>query len=346
MTVLTTHVGSLPRPKNVSDLLFKRENNEVYEQEHFDEVISNGVYEVVKKQIDIGIDIISDGEMSKISYATYVKDRYNGFAGDSERNPPLDLEKFPNYMKKIADSGGTPTYSRPCCVSEITSKHNNDLSNDINNLLSASKKFKHKNIFMNSASPGVISLFLSNSYYSSRNEYLDAISNAMKDEYEEIVNSGIKLQIDCPDLALSRHMTFKRESDEDFIKIAYQNMEILNHSLHNISPEMLRLHVCWGNYEGPHIHDIPIEKIFDKLKNKIPENKILIPGVLDTTSNFVEHSSLVKQRIEKFVKIVGKERVIAGTDCGFGTFAGFGNVDPDIAYLKLQSLVEGASKVK
>ena len=243
---------------------------------------------------------------------------------------------------------------------------------NINNLLSASKKFKHKNIFMNSASPGVISLFLSNSYYSSRNEYLDAISNAMKDEYEEIVNSGIKLQIDCPDLALSRHMTFKRESDEDFIKIAYQNMEILNHSLHNISPEMLRLHVCWGNYEGPHIHDIPIEKIFDvlmsfkgnyllfessnprhqheweifdKLKNKIPENKVLIPGVLDTTSNFVEHSSLVKQRIEKFVNIVGKERVIAGTDCGFGTFAGFGNVDPDIAYLKLQSLVDGASKV-
>ena len=310
--------------------------------------------------------------MSKISYATYVKDRYNGFAGDSERNPPLDLEKFPNYMKKIADSGGTPTYSRPCCVSEITSKHNNDLSNDINNLLSASKKFEHKNIFMNSASPGVISLFLSNSYYSSRNEYLDAISNAMKDEYEEIVNFGIKLQLDCPDLALSRHMTFKGESDEDFIKIAYQNMEILNHSLQNIAPEMLRLHVCWGNYEGPHIHDIPIEKIFDvlmsfkgnyllfessnprhqheweifdKLKNKIPENKVLIPGVLDTTSNFVEHSSLVKQRIEKFVNIVGKERVIAGTDCGFGTFAGFGNVDPDIAYLKLQSLVEGASKV-
>ncbi len=373
MTVLTTHVGSLPRPKNVSDLLFKRENNEVYEQKYFDEVISNGVYEVVKKQIDIGIDIISDGEMSKISYATYVKDRYNGFAGDSERNPPLDLEKFPNYMKKIADSGGTPTYSRPCCVSEITSKHNNDLSNDITNLLSASKKLEHENVFMNSASPGVISLFLGNSYYSSRNEYLDAISKAMKDEYETIVRSGIKLQLDCPDLALSRHMTFKSESDEDFIKIAYQNMEILNQSLHNISPEMLRLHVCWGNYEGPHIHDIPIEKIFDvlmsfkgnyllfessnprhqheweifdQLKNKIPENKILIPGVLDTTSNFVEHSSLVKQRIEKFVKIVGKERVIAGTDCGFGTFAGFGNVDPDIAYLKLQSLVEGASKVK
>ena len=373
MSILTTHVGSLPRPKNVSDLLFKRENNELYEQNYFDEVISNGVYEVVKKQIDIGIDIISDGEMSKISYATYVKDRYNGFAGDSERNPPLDLEKFPNYMKKIADSGGTPTYSRPCCVSEITSKHNNDLSNDINNLLSASKKLEHENVFMNSASPGVISLFLSNSYYASRNEYLDAISKAMKDEYETIVRSGIKLQLDCPDLALSRHMTFKSKSDEDFIKIAYQNMEILNQSLHNISPEMLRLHVCWGNYEGPHIHDIPIEKIFDvlmsfkgnyllfessnprhqheweifdQLKNKIPENKILIPGVLDTTSNFVEHSSLVKQRIEKFVNIVGKVRVIAGTDCGFGTFAGFGNVDPDIAYLKLQSLVDGASKIK
>ena len=373
MTILTTHVGSLPRPKIVSDLLFKREKNEEYSQQHFEDVITKSVEQVVNKQLEVGVDIISDGEMSKISYATYVKDRYNGFAGDSERNPPQDLEKFPNYMKKIADSGGTPTYSRPCGVSEISSKKNNDLSNDIKNLLNASKKLNHNKIFMNSASPGVISLFLSNSYYSNRNEYLDAIALAMQEEYETIVKSGIKLQLDCPDLALSRHMTFKNESDMDFVKIAYQNMEILNQSLANIPSEMLRLHVCWGNYEGPHIHDISIEQIFDvlmsfkgnyllfessnprhqheweifeKLKNKIPENKILIPGVLDTTSNFVEHSSLVRQRIEKFVNIVGKDRVIAGTDCGFGTFAGFGNVDPDIAYLKLQSLVEGASRVK
>ena len=373
MTILTTHVGSLPRPKIVSDLLFSRENNEKYDQQQFDDIISTSVEEIVKKQSDIGVSIISDGEMSKISYATYVKDRYNGFAGDSERNPPQDLEKFPNYMKKISDSGGTPTYSRPCCVSEISSKNNNDLKNDIQNLLDASNKVNHKQIFMNSASPGVISLFLSNSYYSSRIEYLDAIASAMQEEYETIVNAGIQLQLDCPDLALSRHMTFKNESDDDFIKIAAHNMEILNESLKNIPSNKLRLHVCWGNYEGPHIHDISIEKIFEvlmsfkgdfllfessnprhqheweifeKLKNKIPENKVLIPGVLDTTSNFVEHSSLVRQRIERFVNIVGKERVIAGTDCGFGTFAGFGNVDPDIAYLKLQSLVEGASQVK
>ena len=373
MTILTTHVGSLPRPKIVSDLLFSRENNEKYDQQQFDDIISTSVEEIVKKQSDIGVSIISDGEMSKISYATYVKDRYNGFAGDSERNPPQDLEKFPNYMKKISDSGGTPTYSRPCCVSEISSKNNNDLNNDIQNLLDASNKVNHKQIFMNSASPGVISLFLSNSYYSSRNEYLDAIALAMQEEYETIVNAGIQLQLDCPDLALSRHMTFKNDSDDDFIKIAAHNMEILNESLKNIPSNKLRLHVCWGNYEGPHIHDISIEKIFEvlmsfkgnfllfessnprhqheweifeKLKNKIPENKVLIPGVLDTTSNFVEHSSLVRQRIERFVNIVGKERVIAGTDCGFGTFAGFGNVDPDIAYLKLQSLVEGASQVK
>ena len=373
MNILTTHVGSLPRPKEVSDLLFKRENNQEYDHKHFDDVISNGVFEVVKKQLDIGIDIISDGEMSKISYATYVKDRYFGFAGDSERNPPQDLEKFPNYMKKIAESGGTPTYSRPCCVSEIIPKDSDDLLNDIDNLKNSSQKLNHKNIFMNSASPGVISLFLSNSFYPSRSKYLDAIATAMKNEYETIVKSGIQLQLDCPDLALSRHMSFKDKSDQDFIKIAQQNMEILNQSLENIPSEMLRLHVCWGNYEGPHIHDIPIEKIFDvlmsfkgnyllfessnprhqheweifdQLKSKIPDNKVLIPGVLDTTSNFVEHSSLVKQRIEKFVNIVGKERVIAGTDCGFGTFAGFGNVDPDIAYLKLKSLVEGASKVK
>ena len=373
MTILTTHVGSLQRPKIVSDLLFSRENNEKYDQQQFDDIISTSVEEIVKKQSDIGVSIISDGEMSKISYATYVKDRYNGFAGDSERNPPQDLEKFPNYMKKISDSGGTPTYSRPCCVSEISSKNNNDLKNDIQNLLDASNKVNHKQIFMNSASPGVISLFLSNSYYSSRNEYLDAIASAMQEEYETIVNAGIQLQLDCPDLALSRHMTFKNDSDDDFIKIAAHNMEILNESLKNIPSNKLRLHVCWGNYEGPHIHDISIEKIFEvlmsfkgnfllfessnprhqheweifeKLKNKIPENKVLIPGVLDTTSNFVEHSSLVRQRIERFVNIVGKERVIAGTDCGFGTFAGFGNVDPDIAYLKLQSLVEGASQVK
>ena len=373
MTILTTHVGSLPRPKIVSDLLFQREKGEEYSLYDFEKIISESVEEVVKKQLDIGIDIISDGEMSKISYATYVKDRYNGFAGDSERNPPQDLEQFPGYMKKIAESGGTPSYSRPCCVSEITSKKNNDLTNDIKNLLNASRKLNHENIFMNAASPGVISLFLSNSYYSSRNKYLDAIASAMKEEYETIVNAGIQLQLDCPDLALSRHMTFKTESDQDFIKIANHNMEILNHSLKNIPSEMLRLHVCWGNYEGPHIHDIAIEQIFDvlmsfkgnyllfessnprhqheweifdKLKNKIPENKILIPGVLDTTSNFVEHSSLVRQRIEKFVNIVGKDRVIAGTDCGFGTFAGFGNVDPDIAYLKLQSLVQGAKQVK
>ena len=373
MTILTTHVGSLPRPKIVSDLLFSRENNEKYDQQQFDDIIKKSVEEIVKKQSDIGVSIISDGEMSKISYATYVKDRYNGFAGDSERNPPQDLEKFPNYMKKISDSGGTPTYSRPCCVLEISSKNNNDLKNDIQNLLDASNKVNHKQIFMNSASPGVISLFLSNSYYSSRNEYLDAIASAMQEEYETIVNAGIQLQLDCPDLALSRHMTFKNDSDDDFIKIAAHNMEILNESLKNIPSNKLRLHVCWGNYEGPHIHDISIEKIFEvlmsfkgnfllfessnprhqheweifeKLKNKIPENKVLIPGVLDTTSNFVEHSSLVRQRIERFVNIVGKERVIAGTDCGFGTFAGFGNVDPDIAYLKLQSLVEGASQVK
>ena len=373
MTILTTHVGSLPRPKIVSDLLFSRENNEKYDQQQFDDIIKKSVEEIVKKQSDIGVSIISDGEMSKISYATYVKDRYNGFAGDSERNPPQDLEKFPNYMKKISDSGGTPTYSRPCCVSEISSKNNNDLKNDIQNLLDASNKVNHKQIFMNSASPGVISLFLSNSYYSSRNEYLDAIASAMQEEYETIVNAGIQLQLDCPDLALSRHMTFKNESDDDFIKIAAHNMEILNESLKNIPSNKLRLHVCWGNYEGPHIHDISIEtifevlmsfkgdfllfessnprhqhewEVFEKLKNKIPENKVLIPGVLDTTSNFVEHSSLVRQRIERFVNIVGKERVIAGTDCGFGTFAGFGNVDPDIAYLKLQSLVEGASQVK
>ena len=225
---------------------------------------------------------------------------------------------------------------------------------------------------MNSASPGVISLFLSNSYYSNRNEYLDAIASAMQEEYETIVKSGIKLQLDCPDLALSRHMTFKNESDMDFVKIAYQNMEILNQSLVNIPSEMLRLHVCWGNYEGPHHCDIAMEKVFDVLMSskaqyvlfenanprhghewivfeekraQIPDDKILVPGVVDTTTNFVEHPRLIAQRLERFVNFLGRERVVAGTDCGFGTFAGFGAVDPEIAYAKLRSLSEGASLV-
>ena len=371
--VLTTHVGSLPRSQKVVDFIFARERNEAFSVDEFDDVMKKAVEATVKKQKDAGIDIVSDGETSKISYATYVKDRYTGFDGDSPRNAPQDLKLFPEYLKKLADDGGTPQYARPMCVGEVKSKKNNELQKDINNLKSAMKVHNVERGFMNAASPGVISLFLQNDYYPSREKYLEALAEAMKQEYDTIVAEGLTLQLDCPDLALSRHMLFNDLDDEDFIKIANLHVEALNHALRDIHPEKIRVHICWGNYEGPHVCDISMRKMFDTLmsskaqyllfetsnprhahewqifqerKNDIPENKILVPGCLDSTTNFVEHPMLVAERISKFVNIVGHDRVIGGTDCGFGTFAGFGAVDPDIAYAKLKSLAEGASLVK
>ena len=373
MKVLTTHVGSLPRSQEVVDFIFARERNEPFSQNEFDNVMKKAVETTVKKQKEAGIDIVSDGETSKISYATYVKDRYTGFDGDSPRNAPQDLKLFPGYLEKLADDGGTPQYARPMCVGEVKSKENNELQKDIENLKLAMDANNVERGFMNAASPGVISLFLQNDYYSSREKYLEALADAMKQEYDTIVAEGLILQLDCPDLALSRHMLFNDLSDEEFIKVANLHVEALNHALRDIPSEKIRVHICWGNYEGPHVCDISMKKMFDTLmsskaqyllfetsnprhahewqifqerKNDIPENKILVPGCLDSTTNFVEHPMLVAERINKFVNIVGHDRVIGGTDCGFGTFAGFGAVDPDIAYAKLKSLAEGASLIK
>lgn len=372
MSVLTTHVGSLPRTQEVVDYIFARENKKKYSENDFDKTMQKAVTETVFKQKEAGIDIVSDGETSKISYATYVKDRYTGFGGDSPRNAPEDLKLFPKYLQRIADDGGTPQYSRPMCVGEVKSKQNGELQKDITNLKTAMEKNDVKRGFMNAASPGVISLFLQNNFYSNRNHYLEALALAMKAEYETIVSQGLTLQLDCPDLALSRHMLFTDLSDDEFIKVANSHVEALNFALSDIPEENVRVHICWGNYEGPHVCDIPMEKMFQTLmsvnakfllfetsnprhshewtvfrdkKNDIPENKILVPGVLDTTTNFVEHPKLVAERIKKFVDIVGIERVIAGSDCGFGTFAGFGAVDPDIAYAKLKSLSDGAKLI-
>ena len=371
--IKTTHVGSLPRSNELSDLLFKKDQKQKINLDVFDQIVNRDVNEVVKKQIDVGIDFISDGEMSKISYATYVKDRIDGFSGESERKAPKDLDDFPSFKERIARTGGTPTYTRPCCTNELKIKDKTSLSKDIKNFKEALNKNNHKNGFMNAASPGVISAFLPNKFYKNDDEYLENLSNVMKEEYEEITSNGIKLQLDCPDLALSRHMLFNDLSDEDFIKIANLHVEALNHALRDIPSEKIRVHICWGNYEGPHVCDISMKKMFDTLmsskaqyllfetsnprhahewqtfqerKNDIPDNKILVPGCLDSTTNFVEHPMLVAERINKFVNIVGHDRVIGGTDCGFGTFAGFGAVDPDIAYAKLKSLAEGASLVK
>ncbi|MGB1516146.1 MAG: cobalamin-independent methionine synthase II family protein, partial [Paracoccaceae bacterium] len=351
--------------------IFAREKEQPYDQAAFDACMTSAVSETVRRQVEAGVDIVSDGETSKISYATYVKDRYTGFNGDSPRNAPADLKQFPTFLQRLADDGGTPTYARPMCVGEVKSKGQGELEKDIANLKSAMAEHGVERGFMNAASPGVISLFLQNDFYPTREAYLEALANAMKAEYETIVASGLDLQLDCPDLALSRHMLFNDLSDEEFIKIANSHVEALNYALSDVPAEKVRVHICWGNYEGPHICDIPMSKMFDTLmstkasyvlfetsnprhghewsvfkdrKNDIPEDKVLVPGVVDTTTNFVEHPDLVAQRIDRFVDIVGADRVIAGSDCGFGTFAGFGAVDPEIAYAKLSSLSQGAAK--
>ena len=368
--ILTSHVGSLPRTQDVVDFIFARENGESYDQAAFDNCMSSACNETVRRQVEAGVDIVSDGETSKISYATYVKDRYTGFSGDSPRNAPADLKQFPSFLERLANSGGTPQYARPMCTGEVTSKGQGELQADIDNLKAGMAAHGATRGFMNAASPGVISLFLQNQHYATREAYLAALADAMKEEYETIVGAGLDLQLDCPDLALSRHMLFADLSDDEFVKIAAMHVEALNHALRDIDPARVRVHICWGNYEGPHVCDIDMDKVFSTLMNtraryvlfetsnprhahewtvfrdrasEIPDDKVLVPGVVDTTTNFVEHPELVAQRIARFVDIVGAERVIAGSDCGFGTFAGFGAVDPDIAYSKLATLAEGAA---
>lgn len=368
--ILTSHVGSLPRTQDVVDLIFAREREEAYDSAAFDACMAAACAETVRRQVEAGIDIVSDGETSKISYATYVKDRYTGFSGDSPRNAPGDLKLFPSFLERLASDGGTPQYARPMCTGEVTSKGQGELQTDLANLKAGMAQHGAQRGFMNAASPGVISLFLQNQYYKTREAYLAALADAMKAEYETIVDAGIDLQLDCPDLALSRHMLFSDLSDDEFLNIANIHVEALNHALRDIDPARVRIHICWGNYEGPHVCDIDMDKVFGILMNtraryvlfetsnprhghewtvfrdrasEIPDDKVLVPGVVDTTTNFVEHPELVAQRIERFVDIVGKQRVIAGSDCGFGTFAGFGAVDPEIAYAKLATLAEGAA---
>lgn len=373
MTIETTHVGSLPRTQEVVDFIFARERGEPYDAGEFDAAMTRAVSDTVKKQVEAGIDIVSDGETSKISYATYVKDRYTGFGGDSPRNAPADLKLFPSFLERIASSGGTPQYARPMCVGEVRSKGQGELEKDIANLKAAMAEHGAERGFMNAASPGVISLFLQNDFYKTREAYLAALADAMKAEYETIVASGLDLQLDCPDLALSRHMLFTDLDDDEFVKVAQTHVEALAYALSDVPAEKVRVHICWGNYEGPHVCDISMEQMFDTLmsvparfllfetsnprhghewevfrdrKADIPDDKVLVPGVVDTTTNFVEHPRLVAQRLQRFVDIVGADRVVAGSDCGFGTFAGFGAIDPAIAYAKLAALSEGARLLK
>ena len=365
--ILTTHVGSLPRSQAVTDVLFARERDEAVDPELGASVIAAAVADVVRRQVAVGIDIVSDGEMSKISYATYIAKRFSGFAGDTPREPGQDLVEFPGLLTKLAERGSTAKYRRPRCVGAVRRIHQGPLESDIRNLRAAAQAAPPTEAFLNAASPGVIALFQPNDYYRTQDEYLAALAEALRSEYEAVVAAGIILQIDAPDLAMGRHTMYRNRSLEEFDTLAARHIEVLNHALRNVPADRVRMHVCWGNYEGPHHHDVPMERLLPivlKAKPqgllfeaanprhahewavfrdaKIPEDKILIPGVLSTTTNYIEHPLLVAERLETYANIVGRERVIAGTDCGFGTFAGFGPVEPDIAYLKLGSLVEGA----
>jgi 5-methyltetrahydropteroyltriglutamate--homocysteine methyltransferase len=321
-------------------------------------------------QVQAGIDIVSDGEMSKISYATYVKDRYTGFDGDSPRRTPADLLDFPGFMKRLASGGGTPNYRRPCCVGPIGVRTMEPLRKDIENVKIAAARHGAKQVFMNAASPGVVALFQPNQHYADDDAYLQALAHALRHEYHAIVDAGLILQLDSPDLGLGRHMMYKDLDESAYLARIEKHIEALNFALAAVPADRVRMHVCWGNYEGPHHKDVALETILptvlrakpqgllfetsnprhahewetiEALKHTIPDDKVLIPGVLDSTTNFIEHPRLVAQRIGRFADIVGRERVIAGTDCGFGTFAGFGAVDADIVYAKFSAMAEGAA---
>ena len=369
--ILTTHVGSLPRSQRVTELIFAHELGSGFDPVEYETTMADAVRTVVARQVEAGIDLVSDGEQSKISYATYIKDRITGFDGDSPRRTPQDLEAFPSFLKRLASSGGSPQYRRPRCVGPIAPKTLAPLTADIEHMLAAiaaTGSSAPTGTFMNAASPGVIALFQPNEYYPSHETYLNALAEAMRPEYEAIVAAGFILQLDCPDLGLGRHMMFKDKTESEYIRLAHQHVDALNTALRNIPAERVRMHICWGNYEGPHHCDVPMEIVlpialrakpqallFESSNprhahewtvfrdSKIPDDKILVPGVLDSVTNFIEHPLLVAERIERFANIVGRDRVIAGSDCGFSTFAGFGNVDAEIVYAKLRALADGAA---
>ena len=368
--ILTTHVGSLPRPQDVVDFLWAQDRGETYDSAKFDQVMQRAVDDAVGKQTEAGLDIVNDGEMAKIGYATYMRHRLTGFElGDVPRATPQDLDDYPEYRDKIASAGDTPKYKRPICRGPIKVQDLTPLHQDIARVKAALQRAKVPEGFMTAASPGTIAVFQPNEYYPSHEAYLEALAEAMREEYETIVKAGLILQIDCPDLAMGRHIRFRGVDDAEFVRNAELQVAAMNHALARVPADKVRFHVCWGNYEGPHTRDIPFAKIartvlkakpmgmlieaanpcheheWEVWKSmKLPAGKVLIPGVIDSTCNYIEHPDLVAQRILRFAELVGREQVMAGTDCGFGTFAGFGKVHPLICWQKMRSLAEGARR--
>jgi 5-methyltetrahydropteroyltriglutamate--homocysteine methyltransferase len=368
--IKTTHVGSMPRGPELTHLLQARDKGEAYDAAEFDAKVSAAVDHAVAKQIECGVDVVSDGEIGKIGYSTYMIERLSGFGGHVDRKPAKDLAEHPELSKKLSAIMGSQDFVRASCVDRIKLVTLDPLHDDIRRFKAALARHARPETraFMNAASPGLISAFQLNRHYPTQEAYLADLAEAMRTEYETIVAEGFLLQLDCPDLAMSRHTGFQDLSEAEFLKVAEQNVEALNAATANIPPEKMRMHVCWGNYEGPHDHDIPLEKVIGTVlkarpatilfeaanprhehewkvwaNTKIPGEKILAPGMIDTCSNYVEHPELIAQRIERFAGIVGAERVVASTDCGFGTFAGYGKIDPEVTWKKLRALREGAS---
>ncbi len=368
--ILTTHVGSMPRAQPVVDLLAKKEGGEPYDAAEFDRVIAAAVRDTVAIQHTCGIDVVSDGEQGKPSYATYIKDRLSGFSGHGKAMRGADLDEFPGYLAKLmARRTGAVRLARPCCTGPVAVKDRAPLEAALRHFRTALDRAGIDEGFMNAASPGVIAVFQPDQHYGSHAAYLDALATAMRDEYAAIIAAGFILQVDCPDLAMGRHIAFKHASDNEFLAHAERQVEALNAALAGLPADRMRMHLCWGNYEGPHHRDIPLEKlfaivmkakpqallfeaanprhahewcVFAERKCEIPGDKILIPGVISSTSNYIEHPEWIAQRIRTFADIVGRERVMAGADCGFSTFAGDGMVDTEICFAKLASMAAGA----
>ncbi len=365
--IRTTHVGSLPRAANVVEQLYKKDKGQAIDPVEFNATMRTAVADVVRRQVAIGIDQVSDGEVSKVGYSTYIQDRLSGFGGHTDRKPSLDLKDYPEFRKKMALLTGPQDFRRASCIGPVSIKDRGPLEHDLVNFGHALKAAQASEGFMTAASPGVVSAFQPNIYYPTHAAYVEAIGAVMKEEYEAIIAAGFVLQVDCPDLAMARHTGFQDLSEAEFLMRAAHQVEVLNASLASIPATSIRMHICWGNYEGPHDHDIDLIKVLPIIlkakphaisfeasnprhehewavwkEARLPDDKVLIPGVLDTSTNFVEHPELVAQRLCTFANIVGRERVLAGTDCGFGTFAGYGKLDPEISYKKLATMVAGA----
>ncbi len=364
--IRTTHVGSLPRGNELTALLLTRDHGKPYDAAEFDRIVGAAVVDAVARQEACGVSIVSDGELGKVGYSTYMTERLSGFGGSVTRKPALDLAKLPELRRKLAVIMGEQEFVRRSCIGPVKLLDLQPCLDDIRRFRQAMQGRRLQG-FMNAASPGLITAFQPNAFYPNHEAYLADLVNAMRPEYEAIAATGFELQLDCPDLAMSRHTGYQDATEEQFLNMAAANVEALNAATANIAPERMRMHICWGNYEGPHDYDIPLERIIDIVlrarpatllfeaanprhehewkvwsEARIPEDKVLAPGLIDTCSNYVEHPELIAQRIEHFTAIVGIERVIASTDCGFGTFAGYGKIDPEVTWKKLIALRQGA----